>query len=105
MQLSNVVVVASGGVGTLLELFYTWQLMQVKHICNVPIILLGNMWFDFVNWIRKWPLQNKLLDVKDIELLFVAKNCTEAFTIIEEAYNSYRNGDDNFCLNYTKYKI
>lgn len=38
MRLSNAVVVAPGGVGTLLELLYAWQLMQVKTICNVPII-------------------------------------------------------------------
>jgi uncharacterized protein (TIGR00725 family) len=41
MLLSNVVVVAPGGVGTLLEFLYTWQLVQVKHICEIPIILLG----------------------------------------------------------------
>jgi len=35
MLLSNVVVVMDGGIGTALELFYTWQLEQVKHICNI----------------------------------------------------------------------
>lgn len=39
MLLSHVFVVAPGGIGTLLELFYTWQLMQVGHICRAPIIL------------------------------------------------------------------
>jgi uncharacterized protein (TIGR00730 family) len=43
MVLSNAIVVAPGGVGTLLELFYSWRLMQLKHICNVPIVLLGQM--------------------------------------------------------------
>jgi predicted Rossmann-fold nucleotide-binding protein len=52
MVLSDVAVIAPGGVGTLLEFFYTWQLVQVEHICNIPIILLGEMWFDLVRWIR-----------------------------------------------------
>ena len=39
MLLSHVFIVTPGGVGTLLELFYTWQLMQVGHICRTPIIL------------------------------------------------------------------
>jgi len=39
MLLSHVFVVTPGGIGTLLELFYTWQLMQVGHICKTPIIL------------------------------------------------------------------
>ncbi|MCK5625732.1 LOG family protein, partial [Candidatus Bathyarchaeota archaeon] len=59
MELANVVIVASGGVGTVLELFYTWQLMQVKMIRNVPIILIGEMWLDLVRWIKKWPLKNR----------------------------------------------
>ncbi|MCX8183528.1 MAG: LOG family protein [Crenarchaeota archaeon] len=86
---SNVVVVAPGGVGTLLEFAYTWQLLQVKHISNIPIILLGRMWFDFVKWIRKWPLKQKLIDPKDVELLFLAKDIHEAFSVIQKAYELY----------------
>jgi uncharacterized protein (TIGR00730 family) len=57
MLLSNAVVVAHGGVGTLLELFYTWQLMQVEQTCDVPIILMGDMWPSFVKWLEKSPLK------------------------------------------------
>lgn len=39
MILSHVFIITPGGIGTLLELFYTWQLMQVEHICRAPIIL------------------------------------------------------------------
>jgi uncharacterized protein (TIGR00730 family) len=105
MKLSNAVVIAPGGVGTLLELFYTWQLMQVKHICNIPIILLGDMWLELVQWVKKYPLKNKLLNIEDVELLFLAKNCEEAFMIIKQAYEGYKISDSNFCLNYKKYKI
>ncbi len=105
MQFSNAVVVASGGVGTLLELFYTRQLMQVKHICNIPIILLGDMWQPLVRWIREWPLKNGLLNADDVELLFLANNYREAFIIIEEAYRSFREGGECFCLDYKKYKL
>ena len=105
MQLSNAVVVAPGGVGTLLEFLYTWQLMQVKQICNVPIILLGEMWIDLINWVKKWPLKNELLNKEDVELLFLAKDSKEAFNIIQEAYSAYKIKDAKFCLNYEKYKI
>ena len=56
MALSNVAVVTPGGIGTLLELFYTWQLMQVQHICNTPIILLGKLWPEFLMWMKKWRI-------------------------------------------------
>lgn len=54
MLLSNVVVVAPGGIGTTLELFYTWQLMQVGHICKVPIIVYGDMWQTLVAWVDEY---------------------------------------------------
>ena len=40
MRLSNAVVVMRGGIGTLLELFFTWQLIQVGHIPSRPFILI-----------------------------------------------------------------
>ena len=74
MQLSNAVVVAPGGIGTLLELFYSWQLVQVKHMCDIPIILLGNEWKGLIKWIRKSPFKKNLLDEKDFENIFIVKN-------------------------------
>tara|TARA_Y100000310_G_scaffold327843_1_gene394813 strand:- start:3358 stop:4023 length:666 start_codon:yes stop_codon:yes gene_type:complete len=105
MLLSNVVVVAPGGVGTLLELFYTWQLMQVKHICNVPIILLGDMWDDLLKWLEKDPLRKKFFDKKDFDLLIHAKNSSEAIKIINHAHTEYLKGNPKHCLNYKKYQI
>ena len=105
MVLANVAVVAPGGIGTLLEFFYTWQLMQVKHICNIPIILLGEMWPGLVQWIRKWPLEKGLLDQEDLELVYVTKNCKEAFDIIQNAYEDFLQGGENFCLNFHAYKL
>jgi uncharacterized protein (TIGR00730 family) len=90
MELANIVVVAPGGVGTTLELFYTWQLLQVKMIRNIPIILLGDMWRDFLHWITKWPLQHQFLEHKDIDLLLLADNSSEAFEIIKKAYNEFK---------------
>lgn len=89
MSVSNAVVVAPGGIGTLLELAYTWQLLQVRHISNIPVILIGDMWFDFIEWIRKWPLKHRLLDPEDVALLFPARNIYEAFKIIMEAYKEH----------------
>jgi uncharacterized protein (TIGR00730 family) len=87
MELANAVVVAPGGVGTLLELFYTWQLIQVRMMRSIPIILLGDMWSEFLDWIRQWLLKNEFLDKKDIDLLFLVE---EALDIIKRAYEEYR---------------
>lgn len=105
MALSNVIVVAHGGVGTMLELFFAWQLVQVKHICNIPIILLGKQWEDLIKWLEKEPLKRGFFNKEDLELLFYAKNCNEAIEIIEDTYNAFKKGDKDFCLNYKKYKL
>ncbi|MAG78619.1 hypothetical protein CL616_04620 [archaeon] len=104
MKLSNIVVVAPGGIGTILEFFYTWQLMQVKHICSTPIILLGDMWPGLIRWIKKEPLKRKLLNKEDIELVYRVKNYREAMKIVKEAHKEFQKGGKNFCLNYKKYK-
>lgn len=103
--LSNVVIVAPGGVGTLLELMYTWQLVQVKHACGIPIILLGDMWTGFTDWVKKSPLKNKFLDKEDLDLLFPAKNAKEAMEIIRASHDAYKKGKENVCLNIKKYSI
>ncbi len=105
MNLSNVVVVAPGGVGTLLEFFYTWQLIQVKHICSIPIIFMGDMWPELIEWIEKWPLKKRLLDRHDLHPLFLAKHCSEAMQIIKKTHQDYIEGGTDFCNNYEKYKI
>ena len=105
MSLSNVIVVAPGGIGTLLELFYTWQLSQVQQICNIPIILMGKQWPPLIRWLEKYPLKSRYFDQKDINLLFLAKNCEEAIKIIDKAHEEYKKGGKDFCLNYKKYRL
>lgn len=105
MILSNAVVVAPGGIGTLLEFFYTWQLVQVKKICSIPIILFGEQWSNLVDWLESWPLKKRLISEKDLKLIFLTESCNEVFEIIDKSYKEYRKGRRNFCLNYKKYRI
>jgi uncharacterized protein (TIGR00730 family) len=41
---SDAFVVVPGGIGTVLETLMVWQLLQVHHIEDVPLILVGKMW-------------------------------------------------------------
>src|SRR6187200_791763 len=49
---SDAFMVAPGGIGTVLETMMIWQLLQVKHLRDVPLILVGNMWPGLVHWAR-----------------------------------------------------
>lgn len=105
MLFSNVIVVAPGGVGTLLELFFSWQLMQVHHICRLPIILLGEEWQELIIWLKKYPLKKGYFTKDDLNLLFHAKDIHEAMEIIEHAHVAFEAGNADLCLNVKRYKL
>ncbi len=105
MLFSNAIVVAPGGVGTMLEFFYSWQLMQAKHICNIPIILLGKQWHGLIDWLKKSPLRSRYFEKTDLNLLFLAKDSNEAIRVIDGAHKVFGREDENFCLNFKKYRL
>src|SRR5881227_1046901 len=49
---SDAFVVAPGGIGTVLETMMIWQLLQVRHVHDTPLVLVGKMWADLVEWAR-----------------------------------------------------
>jgi uncharacterized protein (TIGR00730 family) len=105
LYLSNVVVVAPGGVGTMLEFIYSWQLVQVNHICHIPIILIGYMWHDFLEWMKKWPVKRGFLDLKEMECLYSVDTIEEAMEIVNKAHYKFLIGKGTECVNYEKYTI
>jgi uncharacterized protein (TIGR00730 family) len=86
MKLSDVVVVTPGGIGTCLELFYTWQLLQVKHLMNVPIIVVGKMWEELIKWSKKYPLKAGLISPENFNHIHVAKNYDQVHKLIKKYY-------------------
>jgi uncharacterized protein (TIGR00730 family) len=104
VELSNAFVVTAGGIGTILELFYTWQLAQVKEINDKPLILMGEMWLGLLEWMRTWPLKNSLLDQEDLDLIYLTRNHVETFTVIEESHNHFKGGGTPFCRAYQGYR-
>ncbi len=58
----------------MLELFYAWQLVQVEHVCNIPIILMGDMWKGLVKWLEKEPMKRKYFEARARDMVFVAKD-------------------------------
>ena len=49
---SDAFVVAPGGIGTVLELLMIWQLLQVNHLRDTPLVLIGKIWRGLVEWAR-----------------------------------------------------
>jgi uncharacterized protein (TIGR00730 family) len=53
MRLSSAFVIVGGGIGTTLEAMMVWQLLQVRHVDGVPLIFVGPMWAELVDWARR----------------------------------------------------
>jgi predicted Rossmann-fold nucleotide-binding protein len=43
-------IVAPGGIGTELEAKVIWQLLQVRHLHDTPLLFAGAMWKGLVEW-------------------------------------------------------
>jgi uncharacterized protein (TIGR00730 family) len=105
LELSHAVIVAPGGIGTLLELVYTLQVVQVKKVESIPIILMGPMWLDLVKWMQKWQLKKEYIREEDFDSVYVVERPEEAMEIISAAHNMYNRKQKNLCPDLKKYKI
>jgi predicted Rossmann-fold nucleotide-binding protein len=61
MIASDAFVIVPGGVGTLLEMTMVWQLLQVRHLRRTPLILVGGMWAELVEWARTYMLRPDMM--------------------------------------------
>jgi uncharacterized protein (TIGR00730 family) len=90
MRITHSVVVVAGGVGTLLELFYTWQLIQVKHIEPRPFLLYGkDMWQGLMDWIEKEPLGRQLISQSDFDSIRIVDSVEEVLAILKPEIDEF----------------
>ncbi len=83
---SDAFVVTPGGIGTVLETMMIWQLLQVRHVHDTPLILVGKMWADLVEWAKKHLLttQPPLVNPEDITIPRCVTTADEAITLVRE---------------------
>src|SRR4051812_22196819 len=86
MIISDAFVVVPGGIGTLLEMSLAWQLLQVRKLYNTPLILVGKMWSELVEWSRRSMLRkdNELASEIDFTIPHCVNTIEEAVVIIRE---------------------
>ena len=81
---SDAFIVAPGGIGTVLETMMIWQLLQVHHLDQTPLILVGKLWPGLVEWVRESMLsfETPLIDKADVEIPICVADADEAIDII-----------------------
>ena len=89
---SDAFVVAPGGLGTVLETMMIWQLLQVKHLEDTPLVLVGRMWPGLVDWARRSMLAGDipLADVEDFAIPRCVATADEAIVLLREHHAAWR---------------
>ena len=88
---SDAYVVAPGGIGTVLELMLIWQLLQVKHVQGTPLILVGRMWPELVDWAREHLLTSEppLANPEDMNIPVCVSTADEAIGLIRDHHAAW----------------
>jgi len=88
---SDAFIVAPGGIGTVLETVMIWQLLQVRHLENTPLILVGKLWPGLIEWVRNAMLsfETPLINPEDVEIPVCVSNADEAIAIIRKHHDGW----------------
>ena len=83
---SDAFLVAPGGIGTVLETMMIWQLLQVHHLNETPLILVGKMWPGLVEWAKTSMLapDSPLANTEDLNIPRCVANADEAMALIKK---------------------
>ncbi len=91
MRLSHAVIVAPGGIGTMLELAYVWQLIQVGLAEKRAVVLLDrDMWCPLLEWMRDKMLDRALISPHDLDYVQVVDTPEEALALIKPELEKFR---------------
>ena len=88
---SDAFVVVPGGIGTVLELMMIWQLLQVKHLHETPLILVGKMWAGLVEWAKTNLLasQPPLANSEDMTIPRCVNTADEAIALVRQHHANW----------------
>ncbi len=91
---SDAFVVVPGGIGTVLETLMIWQLLQVRHVDNVPLILVGKMWKGLVDWTAESMLDPRmpLASPEDIHIPQCLETADEAIAVVRGLHTQWLQG-------------
>ena len=97
VRLSSAYVVMPGGIGTTLEALLVWQLIQVGHLKDRPLIMVGDMWTELIEWGRKNWLSGprNLADPADLAIPQCVDSVDRAVEIIRESLEMWSPAPDS----------
>ncbi|MCI0366704.1 MAG: LOG family protein [Phycisphaerales bacterium] len=88
---SDAFIVVPGGIGTVLETLMIWQLLQVRHVRDVPLIFVGKMWKGLVDWTKASMLgpQLQLANKHDLEIPRCLDTADQAIALLRDLHSKW----------------
>lgn len=89
---SDAFVVVPGGIGTVLETMMIWQLLQVHHLNNTPLILVGKMWPGLIAWAKEAMLATDppLANTEDLDIPECVEGSDAAIALLRKYHAQWK---------------
>lgn len=90
--LSDAYIMVPGGIGTVLEAMLVWQLLQMRHLRDTPLVFAGGMWAELVEWAQRYMLRPgfELANPEDMAIPRCVNSTDEAMVILREHHARWR---------------
>jgi predicted Rossmann-fold nucleotide-binding protein len=90
--ISDAFVVVPGGIGTVLEAMMVWQLLQVRHLHDTPLVFVGPMWRELIDWAKRSLLRPgfELISPEDLEIPRCVDDADQAIALITAHHAQFR---------------
>lgn len=83
-------VITTGGIETLLELVYIWQLLQVGMTSDRPVILfVKEIWSGLLKWMHDVLLAHGYVSIVDFRWITLVDTEQEVFALLLGAHQRY----------------
>lgn len=90
--ISDAFIVCPGGIGTVLETLMVWQLLQVRHLHDTPLILAGNFWDGLLEWANAQMLKPNipLVSASDLKIPQVLPDAPSIIQAIRDHHSNWK---------------
>jgi len=89
VRMSQAFIVFPGGIGTALESFMTWQLVQVGMLKDRPVVFVGPHWRGLLEWMNETMLGGGYVNARDFDLVRIVDDPRDAVAIVAEAKKAF----------------
>jgi uncharacterized protein (TIGR00730 family) len=90
---SDAFVVMPGGIGTTLEAMMVWQLLQVRAIHKTPLIMVGEMWTELVDWAEKSMVPG-MADAANVQIPACVASVDQAIALLQQEHQQWQSRCD-----------